>query len=50
MFSGAYPCTLVDDVVFCVEGKMINKGADLAGLGIEANSGTYWSLLSITFS
>eukprot|EP01112_Ceratiomyxa_fruticulosa_P010974 TRINITY_DN2936_c0_g1_i3.p1 TRINITY_DN2936_c0_g1~~TRINITY_DN2936_c0_g1_i3.p1 ORF type:complete len:109 (-),score=16.68 TRINITY_DN2936_c0_g1_i3:59-385(-) len=33
MFNGAYPCSLIDDVVFCVEGKMIKKGGDSFDLG-----------------
>jgi Translationally controlled tumour protein len=38
MFSGAYPCKLVEDVVFCVEGKSIPEGGPLS-LG---NIGEEW--------
>lgn len=33
MFSGAYPCELIEDVVFCVEGKMIPRGGDKFDVG-----------------
>lgn len=33
MFAGAYPCSLVDDVAFCVEGKSVPMGGENFDVG-----------------